>query len=97
VAHAGLVTITHHHGNPQRLLKIAVGVSCDSDSGGASDTSKDTGCPSCCLQRNFVTSIQPILIPPDLCPEPVSSEIFTSEAISNNASFTLSNRAPPLG
>src|SRR5262249_16112251 len=52
-------------------------------------------CISCCLQRNFVTSIRPTLIPSDFCSEPVSTEPFVSEPSRNGVPLILSNRAPP--
>ena len=98
MAHTGLVTIIHHH--PGRELRSTSGVcrvvaSQANDSNGSQGTRRDGCCLSCCLQRNFVTNIRPISIPPDLCPELVASEMFISEPCSNGVSLVLSNRAPP--
>ena len=98
MAHTSLVTIIHHH--PGGALSIPGGAcvveaSQGSNSGGAPGTRRDSCCLSCCLQRNVVTSVRPISIPPDLCPVPVTPEMFISEPCSNGVSLVLSNRAPP--
>ena len=99
VAHASLVTVTHHHsaaGHVPKLAACGVEASPGNGSNGPLGTSRDTCCMSCCLQRNFVNSISPISIPPDLCPEPVTPEAFVLESSSNGVILVLSNRAPPL-
>ena len=97
VAHASLVTVTHQHSEAgfPKLAECGVEASPGNGSHGPLDTSGDT-CMSCCLQRNFVISISPISIPPDLCLETVTPEAFALESSSNGVILVLSNRAPPL-
>ena len=98
VMHASLVTATHHHSTTGHVPKLAAcGVEAGPGNGsnGPRETSRDT-CMSCCLQRNFVNSISPISIPPDLCLETVTPEAFALESSSNGVILVLSNRAPPL-
>jgi hypothetical protein len=98
VAHASLVTVTHQHSESGFLKLAACGVEArpGNDSNGPLGTSRDTCCMSCCLQRNFVNSISPISIPPDLCLETVTPEAFVLESSSYGVILVLSNRAPPL-
>lgn len=100
VAHSILVTITHHHGNEQRVPSIAT-CSVEASRGGHSNkspgTSSDTYCLSCCLQHNLIADIRLVPVPSDLCPKPVVSQMFVSEPIFNGVFIVLSNRAPPLG
>ena len=97
MAHTSLVTIIHHH--PGALTNPGAGTTVEanrgSDSNGSQGTRRDGCCLSCCLQRNFVTSVRPISIPPDLCPVPLATEMFVSEPCSNGVTLVLSNRAPP--
>jgi hypothetical protein len=97
VAHASLVTVTHQHSESgfPKLAACGVEASPGNGSNGPLGTSRDT-CTSCCLQRNFVNSISPISIPPDLCLETVTPEAFVFESSSNGVILVLSNRAPPL-
>ncbi len=97
VAHASLVTVTHQHSEAgfPKLAACSIEASPGNGSNGPLGTSRDT-CTSCCLQRNFVNSISPISIPPDLCPEPVTTEALVLESSSNGVILVLSSRAPPL-
>jgi len=97
VVHAGLVTVTHHHSTAQRVPRAAAHTV---DASPGSNSSRPLGssercCVSCCLQRNFVTSIRPALIPSDFCSEPIRTEPFVSEPSRNGVPLVLSNRAPP--
>lgn len=99
VAHASLVTATHHHpaaGQAPRSAACNIEASPRDDSSGPIGTKRDNCCPSCCLQRNFVNSINPISIPPDVCPEPVTADALVLESSSNGVILVLSSRAPPL-
>jgi hypothetical protein len=98
VAHASLVTVTHQHSESgfSKLPAFGIEASPGNGSHGPLGTRRDTCCMSCCLQRNFVNSISPISIPPDLCPEPVTAEAFVLESSSNGVILVLSSRAPPL-
>lgn len=98
VVHAGLVTVTHHHGAAQRVPRASaynVEASPGSNSSRPLGSSGERCCISCCLQRNFVTSVRPTLIPSDFCSEPVSTEPFVSEPSRSGVPLVLSNRAPP--
>jgi hypothetical protein len=98
VAHASLVTVTHQHNEAgfERLATCGIEASPGNSSNGPLGTRRDTCCMSCCLQRNFVNSINPISIPPDLCLETVTPEAFALESSSNGVILVLSNRAPPI-
>lgn len=98
MAHTSLVSIIHHHPGAAAVVpgaEFRVEASQGHDSNGTSGTRRDGCCLSCCLQRNCVTSVRPISIPPDLSPEPVTLEMFISEPCSNGVTLVLSNRAPP--
>jgi len=98
VGHASVVIITHQHGWAQRVSRAASGkveVAPGNGPRGPLGTSTDR-CLSCLLQRNFVSDIRPVPIPPDLCLEPLIRELFISEAISNGVPLVLSDRSPPL-
>ena len=97
MAHTSLVIIIHHHpGVPSNSsgggCRLEASERSDSGSPG---TRRDSCCLSCCLQRNFVASVHPISIPPDLCPVSVLPEMFVSEPCSNGVTLVFSNRAPP--
>ena len=98
VAHAGLVSLTHHHTLTNRSLRASAsgaeaGLGGETD--GRQDSNREGYCLSCCLQRNFVSTARTISIPPDLRPEPVRLEIFASNPMRSGVSLILSNRAPP--
>jgi hypothetical protein len=98
MAHTSLVTIIHHHPGAVPVIAGAhysVEASQGHDSNGPAGSRRDGCCLSCCLQRNFVASVRPISIPPDLSPVPVASEMFISEPSCNAVTLVLSNRAPP--
>jgi hypothetical protein len=98
VAHATLVTVTHQHSESGFLSVAAcrVEISRSDRSQGPLGRGPDTCCISCCLQRNFVNSISPISIPPDVCPEPVIEQVLVLESTSSGIAFVLSDRAPPF-
>ena len=98
IAHTSLVSVIHHHPGAAPVVpgaEFRVEASQGHDSNGSSGTRRDGCCLSCCLQRNFVTSVRPISIPPDLSPIPVAPEMFISKPCSNGVTLVLSNRAPP--
>ena len=99
IAHASLATITHHHGGSQNVSKAT---SCSFEAGPSSDSNRPLRkgadeCVSCGLQRNFVSDVRPVSIPPDVSAEPITREFFISHPTCNGISLVLSDRAPPLG
>lgn len=100
IGHASLVTLTHHHGRAQvvpRNTLSRVEADTNNDSNGPFGSSRDKCCPSCCLQRTFVSNIQPNSILPDLCLEQISAELFIAEPSFKGLFLVVSDRAPPLG
>src|SRR5262245_52236022 len=99
IAHAVLVTVTHHHPETQRLpgtAEASIEAGGRTRSGTPLQTSKDMCCLLCSLQRHSVTEIRPISIVPVLSSEPVSLEMFVWEPSCNGVLIVLSDRAPPL-
>jgi hypothetical protein len=100
VAHANLVFITHQH-------EISIGIAKETafrfEASRKSNSDKPLGtggeacCLLCCLQRTFVSSIQPIAIPLDFAPVTVGQEIAIIVPCVTGETLVLSNRAPPLG
>ena len=97
MAHAGLVNITHHHGQALRFPSAVAGtVSLTNGSIDSAGTNRHW-CLSCCLQSTFVTDdVRQVSITPALNPAPVSPDLFISAPTSSVVSLVLSDRAPPL-
>jgi hypothetical protein len=99
MAHAGLVSLTHHHDLAQRPTRAA---SASFDSSQPGGSGKQTGnipgtcCLSCCLLQNFLSSIRKVDIYSDFAPQPLILEALVQESGSGGVSLVLSNRAPPV-
>jgi hypothetical protein len=99
LAHAILVTITHHHrlgaespvGHSVGLAATRVSIPM-----GLGDTGGDSGCLSCSLQRNFVSDLRPIRTPIQTLTEPEKWETILLSCPSTGPCLTTCNRAPPL-
>ena len=99
VAHAGLVNITHHHGQAVRFPSVTtvdVAASLSSDLSGPTKTGSHW-CLLCCLQSAFVTDdVRQVSLTPNLCLVSVRPDLYISEPTSSVVSLVLSDRAPPL-
>ena len=98
VAHALFVNATHFHSlcradSSHAAVRIAA---TDGDSQGATDEGGESHCPSCCLQRNFVSDVRIPSLFFELIGKGPSCEMFLSEPLSCGPSLVLSDRAPPL-
>jgi len=98
LAHAFIVSATHFHkpappcdfsylSGPQ----LAEQGSCNDNRGAASDTD----CPSCVLQRNFVSDVRIPCFVIDLTPESIIGEAFLLEPHLHDPYLISSSRAPP--
>jgi hypothetical protein len=98
LAHAILVTITHHH---KLKLVWASGTSTTLESstapmqGGLADPQGDSGCLSCSLQRSFVSDVRPFRIAVML-PEPERWQLVPLVAATTEPYLSTCNRAPPM-
>ena len=99
VAHAGLATVTHHHGGSNFVspaTNSGAELSRGSNPNGPRQTSKETCCVLCSFQRNFATEVRQVSISLDFPSERVNSETSLLEPIARGVSLVLSSRAPPL-
>jgi len=98
IAHATFVSVTHHHplssqdstASDKRLIAADRG-----SSQSAPESSDDSNCPSCRLQRNFSSTIntEPFVV---LQLQPPSIREFSlSAAYSKSSPLFLFGRAPP--
>lgn len=99
VAHAFIVNATHFHKPaPPCDLSYLSGPQI-SEQGSCSDNrhaASDSDCPSCVLQRNFVSDVRlpcPVI---DLRPETIAREAFLLEPSLCGPYLVYSSRAPPL-
>jgi len=95
IAHALLVSITHHHDGNLRTQQSSLSVG-SRDSNRTSETSNESDCLSCRLQRNFNSSLQPTLPIVEILREPLNRLGTLAEIYSRGTSLILSSRAPPL-
>ena len=98
VAHALFVCVTHHHDRSRGYSTVA-GISItaeDDDSSNTPDSSSDSHCLSCRIQRSFaaVDRAQTVVI--DLPLQAVVLEKLLSHACLNRPGLVLSTRGPPL-
>jgi hypothetical protein len=97
VAHALLVSITHHHGFKagSDQSSIVVSASETGDRGAGSMSGDGSDCLSCSLQRNFVSDLQPFAVAYESLPGSETTEIRSTSRLPNGPSLTTSDRAPP--
>jgi hypothetical protein len=97
VAHALFISATHFHSIDRSNSPAAAQITAaGSDSRGATDTSGDSHCISCRLQRNFISDLRTPSVTLELIPKGVVSETTISTPCSRGPFLTLSDRAPPL-
>ncbi|HEX8089925.1 MAG TPA: DUF2946 family protein, partial [Blastocatellia bacterium] len=99
MAHALFVCFTHFHdtGHSKSGPETAsVHASSNSNPHGGPDSTGDSHCLSCRLQRNFVSDVHTssVIVEPIL--EPLNREIFLSAPHSRGLSLLISSRAPPF-
>lgn len=99
VTHAFIVSTTHFHKPaPPCDLSYLSGPqlsqqgSCDDNQGAQSDTD----CPSCILQRNFVSDVRIIPLVINLTPQSIIREAFLLDPRLHDTCLISSSRAPPL-
>src|SRR6266496_3591920 len=98
LAHAFLVSVTHHHNSPRdRSTRATANVTADNSrsSGATPGSAGDAHCLSCRLQRNFASNVHPASVVVQLLQEPLCREISPTEPRSSGACFIFSDRAPP--
>jgi hypothetical protein len=99
IAHAAIVSATHHHSvRPQAVTASADQsvASSHEDSGSAPDSNSDAHCLSCRLQRNLVSSVHaaPVLV--ESITQPILHETPRPDTTHSGSSLLLRGRAPPL-
>lgn len=99
VGHAFIVNTTHFHKPAPRCdlsylsgPQISHRGTCNDNRG----TASDTDCPSCVLQRNFVSDVRIPCLVIDLTPESIIREAFQLEPHQHRPYLVSSTRAPPL-
>lgn len=99
IAHAFIINATHFHKSaPPCDLSYLSGPQI-SEQGSCSDNrhaASDTDCPSCVLQRNFVSDVRMPCLVIDSAPEVFIGEIFLLEPRLCGIYLVSSSRAPPL-
>ena len=97
IAHALFVSATHFHSIGRSDLSAAAQIAAtDSGSHGATDTSGDSHCVSCRLQRNFISDLRTPSVILELIPKGLICETFVSTPYLRGPFLTVSDRAPPL-
>lgn len=104
IAHAAIVSVTHHHSVRPQAVTQAVMPSCGDqsiasrheDSGSAPDSNSDAHCLSCRLQRNLVSAVHasPVLV--ESITQPILRETLRPDTTHSGSSLLLHGRAPPL-
>src|SRR5262245_51132076 len=98
LAHAVLVTVTHHHklrGESPARPRVLLESSTTPVPGGWGASQSDSGCLSCSLQRNFVSDLHPFRIAV-LLPSAEQWQPAPSLAPSIERCLCICNRAPPI-
>jgi hypothetical protein len=96
IAHALLVSLTHHHGHepiqtPQATASLSSG-----ESNGTTTSNSESDCLSCRLQRNFNSLTHPGATALETLQAHVNKSILLSELYCYRLPLILSGRAPPL-
>jgi len=97
IAHALLVSITHHHGfrvgSDQPGILVRASEAGDQNAGSISGDGSD--CLSCSLQRNFVSDVQPFAVAYESLPGSETREVLSNSPLLNGPSLVTCDRAPP--
>lgn len=98
IAHAFFVCVTHHHDRPRNAsVFTTVSLSAeDGDSSNTPDSSTDSGCLSCRIQRNFESADRSHAVVVEMPLQSVVHENLLSRPCLNRPNLVLSSRAPPL-
>lgn len=97
IAHALFVSATHFHGIDRLYSSAAAAIATtDGDSHSATDTSGDSHCISCRLQRNFISDLRTPSVTLELFPKGLICETFLSTPCLRGPFLVVSDRAPPL-
>jgi hypothetical protein len=99
LAHAFFVSITHHHASLHKsapAANVTMTAENDGGSGAKPDSTDDSHCLSCRLQRNFTSNIHTATVVVQPIEEPLYVEPFLVERCSRGSSLLIFGRAPPL-
>jgi hypothetical protein len=90
--------VTHHHDRPiDREFVASVSFTTeDGDSSNAPDSSSESNCLSCRLQRNFVSNINSSSLAIEISQEAILRENVSTDPHSYSCLLLLSGRSPPL-
>ncbi|HVG21849.1 MAG TPA: hypothetical protein VNI02_22630 [Blastocatellia bacterium] len=98
MAHALFVCFTHFHdaGQSRQSSATANVQASGGNPHGAPDSTGDSHCLSCRLQRNFVSDTHTSSVIVEPIREPLNREIFLSAPHSRGLSLLIYGRGPPL-
>jgi hypothetical protein len=98
LAHALLINVVHHHPIDSYAGRTSVVVACDQQEsqGGDRDSSSDSHCVSCCVQRTNISDIRSPSLVVEFPLQTIDHETHVSNVSSSGSRQVLSNRAPPL-
>ena len=96
VAHALLVSITHHHRRSDSSVNGSIAkLEGSTDGSGLGSESSGSDCFSCSLQRNFVSDSHSFSVSFKLLPDSVSHETIFADPPASRPGLITCDRAPP--
>lgn len=97
LAHAFLVSVTHHHSSHPYATEATASITNDArgESGTTPGSAGDAHCLSCRLQRNFSTNVHPPSVIVQPLQEPLSRQTALCVSCATGSYYILSDRAPP--
>ena len=95
IAHALLVSFTHHHGHQQIQTPPATVSVSSSESHGSSTANGESDCLSCRLQRNFNSFTHPASTVIENLQAHLNRHALLSDLYCHTLPLILSSRAPP--
>jgi hypothetical protein len=97
LAHALLLSVVHHHAiDLDAGRSIVVACAPQDSSEGKPDSSSDSHCVSCRVQRTSISDIRSPSLVVELLLQTIDHETHVSRVSSSCPLLILSNRAPPL-